>query len=181
MNGTPKQTLEKFSSRVTLNPGLSEEEIARFQAQLPGALPLKIRELLVYSSGFEVASEQLLKSRRVGDTTRVLFTGSGGVGLSILPCPVALLGDGCGNFWVVDVNPSGAWGVILFVCHDPPVIALQAGDLADFLGQVLRVRAKITATSNPCTSDAILSYQWRGGVGSATDSAHVSRRGARAG
>ena len=138
MNGTPKQTLEKFSPRVTLNPGLSEEEIARFQAQLPGALPLKIRELLVYSSGFEVASEQLLKSRRVGDTTRVLFTGSGGVGLSILPCPVALLGDGCGNFWVVDVNPSGAWGVILFVCHDPPVIALQAGDLADFLGQVLR-------------------------------------------
>jgi hypothetical protein len=118
---------------------LSEEEIARFQAQLPGALPPEIRELLVYSGGFEVASEQLLRSRRLGDTTRRLFTGSGDVGLSILPRPVALLGDGWGNFWVVDVNPSGAWGVILFVCHDPPVIALQAGDLADFLGQVLRL------------------------------------------
>jgi hypothetical protein len=67
----------------------------------------------------------------------MLFTGSGDVGLSILPYPVALLGDGCGNFWVVDVNPSGEWGAILFVCHDPPVIAIQAADLASFLSQVL--------------------------------------------
>ena len=137
MTGTPKQTLEKFSRTVTLRPGLSDEEVAQFQTQLPGALPDEIRELLLYSAGFDVASGQLLKSSRVGDTARVLFTGSGDVGLSILPCPVALLGDGSGNFWVVDVNPSGAWGAILFVCHDPPLIAIQAADLASFLGQVL--------------------------------------------
>lgn len=137
MTGTPKQTLEKFSNSVTLRPGLSEEEVVRFQKELPGALPGEIRELLIYSAGFDVASGQLLKSRHMGGTTRVLFTGSGDIGLSVLPCPVALFGDGCGNFWVVDVNPSGAWGAILFVCHDPPVIAIQAADLACFLSQVL--------------------------------------------
>jgi len=137
VTGTPKQTLENFSHVVTLKPGLSEDEIARFQTQLPGELPREIRELLTYAAGFEVASEQLLKSRRMGDTAGVLFTGSGDIGLSILPCPVAVLGDGCGNFWVVDVDPSGAWGSILFVCHDPPVIAVQAADLASFLDQAL--------------------------------------------
>ena len=137
MTGTPRQALEKFSHTVTLRPGLSEEEVALFQKQLPGPLPLEIRELLIYSAGFDVVSGQLLKSRRMSGTAPVLFTGSGNVGLSVLPCPVALLGDGFGNFWVVDVNPSGAWGAILFVCHDPPVIAIQAADLACFLGQVL--------------------------------------------
>jgi len=137
MTGTPKQILERFSHSVTLRPGLSEKEVARFQKQLPGPLPGEIAELLSYSAGFDVASGQLLKSSRAGDTARVLFTGSGNVGLSILPCPVALLCDGSGNFWVVDVNPSGAWGAVLFVCHDPPVIAIQAADLASFLEQVL--------------------------------------------
>jgi len=135
--GTPKQTVEKFANSVTLRPGLSEEEVVRFQKELPGTLPSEIKELLIYSAGFDVASSQLLKSGRMSDTTRVLFTGGGDVGLSVLPCPVALFGDGCGNFWVVDVSPSGAWGAILFVCHDPPVIAIQAADLTCFLSQVL--------------------------------------------
>jgi hypothetical protein len=126
VTGTPKQRLEKLSRSVTLKPGLSEEEVARVQTQLPGVLPDEIRELLTYSAGFDVASGQLLKSGRVGDTLRVIFTGSGDVGLSILPCNVALLGDGC-----------GAWGAIFFVCHDPPVLAIQAPGVAHFLGQVL--------------------------------------------
>jgi len=32
---------------------------------------------------------------------------------------------------------TGAWGAILFVCHDPPVIAIQSPDLSSFLSQVL--------------------------------------------
>ena len=135
---TPKQILERFSHRLALRPGLSEDEIARFQTQLPGALSPDIRELLTYSKGFDVALAQRPKSRHIHEVVRVLFTGNGSVELdSIVPCPVALLGDGCGNFWVVDVHRTGAWGAILFVCHDPPVIAIQAPDLASFLSQVL--------------------------------------------
>lgn len=161
VNGTPKETLEKFSHNVTVQPGLSQEEIARFQQQLPGTLPHEIRELLLYSAGFEVQSQQLLKSRRMGDTTRVLFTGIGDVGLSILPSPVALLGDGCGNFWVVDVSPIGAWGVILFVCHDPPVIAVQAADLGSFLGQVLNPGGSNTENTLDYVRNAATTRIWK--------------------
>jgi hypothetical protein len=115
---------------------LSEEEVALFQTQLPGALPPDVRELLVYSAGFDIVS--VLKSGRRGRTVPVILAGSRNIELSnVLPCPVTLLGDGCGNFWVVDVDLTGAWGAILFVCHDPPVIVVQAADLACFLDQVL--------------------------------------------
>ena len=161
MTGPPKQTLEKFSRSVTLRPGLSEEDVARFQTQLPGVLPDEIRELLIYSAGFDVASGQLLKSSRVSDTARVLFTGSGDVGLSILPCPIALVGDGYGNFWVVDVNQNGAWGAILFVCHDPPVIAIQAADLADFLSQVLNPGGSDSENTLDYVRNAATTRIWR--------------------
>jgi cell wall assembly regulator SMI1 len=161
VSGTPKQILEKFSESVILRPGLSEEEIARFQRQLSGALPREVRELLLYSAGFEVASVQLLKSRRTADTTQVLFTGNGDVALSILPCLVTLLGDGCGNFWIVDVNPSGAWGAILFVCHDPPVIAIQAADLASFLYQVLNPGGRDSEGALEYVRNTATSRIWR--------------------
>lgn len=161
MTGTPKQVLEKFSRSVTLRPGLSEGEIARFQTQLPGVLPNEIRELLIYSAGFDIASGQLLKSSRIGDTAQVLFTGSGDVGLSILPCPIALLGDGYGNFWVLDVNPNGAWGTILFVCHDPPVIAIQATDLASFLNQVFNPGGSDSENTPDYVRNAATTRIWR--------------------
>ena len=95
-----KQVLEKFSQRVTLKPGLSREEIAEFQKRLPGPLPDDIRELLVYSAGFDLAA---VGSVNFTGTTDSQFT-------KALPFAVTLLGDGSGNFWVVDVNgKSGAW------------------------------------------------------------------------
>src|SRR5437867_7269040 len=124
MPGTPKQVLERFSKTVTLRAGLTEDEIALFQTQMPGRLPIEIRELLIYSAGFETITNQIPKSPRTSGNVSVLFTGNGNVGLSFLPWPVSLLGDGCGNFWVVDVNSSGAWGAVLFVCHDPPVVVM---------------------------------------------------------
>jgi cell wall assembly regulator SMI1 len=136
---TPKEILKRFSHVVTLRPGLSEEQIALFQAQLPGPLPLEVKELLAYSAGFETGSSPLVNSSRSkrNSAGTVLFKGNGAVGMEFLPCAVDLLGDGCGNFWVVDVNPNGAWGSIIFVCHDPPVIAIQAEDIASFLFQIL--------------------------------------------
>jgi len=161
MTDTPKQTMEKFSHSVTLRHGLSEGEITRFQIQLPGPLPGEIVELLRYSAGFDVASGQLLKSSRAGDAAQVLFTGSGDVGLSIFPCPLALLGDGSGNFWVVDVCLSGAWGAVLFVCHDPPVIAVQAANLASFLDQVLNPGVTDSTNTLDYVRNAATTRIWR--------------------
>jgi len=136
---TAKNILEKFSHSVTLRAGLSKAEIARFQAELPGPLPPEIAEVLACSAGFEVNLGRLLNSRnRVTGPTVVLFTGNGNVALpGVLACPIPLLGDGFGNFWVVDVSPNGAWGAVVFVCHDPPVFVIQARDFACFLDQVL--------------------------------------------
>jgi cell wall assembly regulator SMI1 len=129
--GTPsisKQVLEKFSQRVTLKPGVSREEIAEFQKRLPGPLPDDIRELLVYSAGFDLASVGSVNFTRATDSQ---FT-------KALPFAVTLLGDGSGNFWVVDVNgKNGAWGAVFFVSHDPPVLVVQAQELRTFLSQIL--------------------------------------------
>src|SRR5258708_14414369 len=114
-------------------PPLSEEEIAHFAAQLQRPLPDDIKELLNYSAGLDCQLH--LTRTRVG-TGRI--TGTDKFGFDALPCSVDLLGDGYGNFWVVDVNStSGKWGVVLFVCHDPPAIAVQATDLGQFLLQLL--------------------------------------------
>lgn len=125
---TPQQILEKFSQRAKLSPGLSEEEIAHFQKQLPGPLPDHIKTLLSYSAGFLLPS--------VGN---VHFTGTDGFEFpNAFPGSLALLADGSGNYWVVDINlTNGAWGAIFFVCHDPPVLAIQAPGLDEFLLQIL--------------------------------------------
>ena len=132
--------LHGFSSSVTLMPGLSEEELKSFEARRPGPLPPAIKDLLAYTAGFEMESVQLAKQKRtqLSDTVSVLFKGSGTFGFDVLPNAIDVLGDGCGNFWLVDVTSCGDWGTIMYVCHDPPVIAVQAASLVDFLLQLLQ-------------------------------------------
>jgi hypothetical protein len=133
-----KSTLEKYSERATLAPGLSDEEIAQFAEKLPGQLPDDVRELLIYSAGFSfrlVFLREEVGAFRFQGTDRFAFPDAA------IPCAIDLLGDGCGNSWVVDVDStSGNWGTIYFACHDPAVIAVQAGDLGQFLKQVLDPR-----------------------------------------
>lgn len=139
MTNSPRMILERFSHDGMLRPGLSKEQLALFQAELPGPLPNEIKDLLLYSTGFEYEASRLLGSQRrdVDAIVTIEFRGSGAVGLEFLPFAVDLLGDGSGNFWVVDVNAGGEWGAVIFVCHDPPVIAVQAPNLASFLLQIL--------------------------------------------
>jgi hypothetical protein len=131
---SPRELLERFSQSVTLLPALSEREIAQFQEQLPGPLPEEIRQLLLYSAGFDSKPQSI---RQRAGTVRL--TGHEGFELpEVFPASVPLLPDGCGNFWVVDINPqNGAWGAVFYACHDPAVIVVQARDLTTFLSQLL--------------------------------------------
>jgi cell wall assembly regulator SMI1 len=128
MRETAKQILQTFSNQVALMPGLSKEEIDRFEGRLY-SLPDEVRELLSYSEGFRLPSMGSLR-----------FTGVAGFELvAAFPASVALLADGCGNVWVVDINVGdGSWGAIFFVCHDPPVLVLQAPNLEDFLLRIFQ-------------------------------------------
>src|SRR5450755_1617875 len=130
----PKLILEEYSRRVSLLPGLSVEDVAGLQKTLGAPLPDEIVELLTYSAGFDLAS-----MRGIGDLIQIRFNGASAFDFSqALPCSIALLNDGSGNFWTVDINlKNGEWGPIFFVSHDPPALAVQAPDLATFLSQLL--------------------------------------------
>jgi cell wall assembly regulator SMI1 len=116
---------------LTLAPGLTPDQLAEFSASMPGPLPAEVRELLAFASGLELGGEDPLDF-----TGGMMFEFA-----EALPHGVPIMHDGSGNFWVVDVDGSrGAWGDVFYACHDPPVLALQAHSLAEFLVQVLAGR-----------------------------------------
>jgi hypothetical protein len=123
---TPRQVLEALSQTTARLPALSAAARAEFQRNLGVPLPAEIEELLAYAAGLEYAPL---------DTVR--FAGHDAFGFEAFPVSVALLPDGFGNSWVVDIHPeSGAWGPVFFACHDPAVLVIQAPDLAAFLAQL---------------------------------------------
>lgn len=91
----------------------------------PAGLPAEVSELLGFAAGLD----------DVPYVDEIYFDGrAGGFEHEAFPAAWTLAGDGYGNVWFVDVAPtSGAWGPVLFFCHDPPVVVHQAADLGSFL------------------------------------------------
>ncbi len=112
---------------VELKPGLTEEQIDQLTKQLPtGKLPDDILELLKFSSGFEFSGLE-----------EITFDGIGQFGFeSIFPNSVQLAGDGLGNFWILDIDKTGAWGSVFYVCHDPAVLVKHSENLSQFIKHV---------------------------------------------
>jgi hypothetical protein len=135
---TPKDVIQQALSEdlrsregsklaLNLETGLSAQEIQEFEGRFPKGLPVEIRELLAFSSGFEFAPFGLVDFRG-----RLPFEFE-----DAFPDGLPLAGDDSGNFWVQDIHPeSGLWGAIFFVSHDPPVVVVQATLLVDFLHQI---------------------------------------------
>jgi hypothetical protein len=123
---TPKAVLKELAKPDMLLPGASPVETATLENQISVGLPEEIKDLLRFSKGVRLP---------VGE---VRFLGIEGFEFpEIAPLGVPLLKDG-GNFWAVDVDPkTGAWGVIFYLSHDPPVAVIQSLDLAAFLMQLL--------------------------------------------
>lgn len=112
---------------LKLEPGMSVRQVAELEDSLQLELPEEIRELLLFTSGFEFEP--------VG---YVDFCDTGSFGFEeMFPVGLPLFGDGSGNFWVQDIRrDTGAWAGVFFVCHDPPVTVVQARSLAEFLEQI---------------------------------------------
>lgn len=139
---------EKFQSRrgrplrFDLMPPLSEKEITAFAAGLSGPLPSEVRRLLAFARGFTIEVDEDWPQ----DIEEFLvdFTGADGSlpgvqdSLGALPHPAYIAGDDAGNSWAVDVDStSGAWGAVMYICHDPPEMTIQSRDLAGFIADVL--------------------------------------------
>ena len=111
--------------KIRFLPPLSQGELARLETELGRKLPADLHELLVLCRGFEFS--------RVGT---VDFSG-GEMSVAIPFAANPVLPDGSGNFWVVDIEPEEHSGPVMFWCHDPAVMVIQAPTLSEFLQQVL--------------------------------------------
>jgi hypothetical protein len=112
---------------VELRPGLTEQRIDQLAASLPtGTIPSEVRQLLHFSSGFSFYG---LDDITIDGIQEFGFE-------NIFPNSVQLAGDGFGNFWILDVDASGSWNSVFFVCHDPAVVVLHSGSLTEFIKHI---------------------------------------------
>ena len=113
--------------KVKLLPGLTDQEIDNLAKGVPsGQIPNDIRELLKYTSGFEFSGLE-----------EITFNGIGQFGFEeIFPNSVQLVGDGFGNFWILDIDQNGNWGQVFYVCHDPAVIIKHSDNLSEFIHHI---------------------------------------------
>lgn len=116
---------------LELLPGLTEDEIARFETTLPCPIPQDVRELLSFCRGFFGSA---------ADMVDFVGLASGVAPEAVFPYGLPIAGDGFGNFWVVDLLPESTnWGPIYFVSHDPPVILYQSPSLEHFLSELFKL------------------------------------------
>ena len=113
--------------KVELKPGLTDQQIEQLATRLPSEqIPIDIKELLKFASGFEFFGVE-----------EITFDGVGQFGFeNIFPNSVQLAGDGFGNFWILDVDSKGNWGNIFYVCHDPAVVVKHSENLVEFIKHV---------------------------------------------
>ena len=118
---------EGTDTKLELLPGLSDGDIEQFAAALPAPLPSEIRELLTFTSGFNIDCDEV----------RFMAYNTWGYGF-LLPHVIVLNGDGRGNSWVIEVNPdTGQWQHVWFECHDPTSISYQCTTLSEYVDGVL--------------------------------------------
>jgi len=113
---------------LALRPPATDAEIRRLEETLPAPLPEEMRAALGVTTGLEHGP---LESFSLLDLE--------GFGLEeAFPHAYSIAHDGSGNYWVLDLLPGdGAWGPVLYACHDPPVIGYQAETIEAFLRDVV--------------------------------------------
>lgn len=116
---------------ITLLPGLSDLELARFAHELPCPLPKEFEELLRSCRGIEGVLGGLdLTGWEIGGQE---FSEG-------MPHGVSIAADGTGNFWVIDFQPSSTHcGPIYYLAHDPPILLKQSETLSEFLTDVFKL------------------------------------------
>ena len=131
LKGARAETLTaKDGSHLTLDlmPPLTQSEVKQLESVLERPIPADVRDLLLACRGFAF--------RPIGT---IDFTGRE-MSVETFFATMPVLADGSGNFWVVDIESGGSRsGPVLFWCHDPAVMVIQAPTLSAFLRQIIEI------------------------------------------
>lgn len=132
---TPKEALQSILDheyktedgdkyKVDLIAPMTETEIEEYRNTLPNKhLPEEIEDLLKFSRGFSFQTFDDIQWDTFGD-----------FGFEeVFPHSIPLVGDGFGNFWVLDIDSQGQWKSVYYVCHAPAVIVKHSENLAEFI------------------------------------------------
>jgi hypothetical protein len=117
---------------VHLLPRLTKKEVDDFSRSLLASPPDDVRDLLEFCSGIEGTLEKIdFTGRSLSDYFELDF---------LVPHGLTIAHDGCGNCWIVDMQPGATnWGPIYFCCHDAPVMLLQAVSVQQFMSEVFKM------------------------------------------
>jgi len=138
-------------SEISLTPGVDKSRLQEIEGRLGAKLPEELREVLMYCGELEGLGME------IDFTGEKMMFGQEDVFQHGHP----ILGDGFGNFWVVDVTPENtSEAPVFFACHDAPVILFQSDSLSDFLGEVFK-RGEEQASLLDAVSDDRLFKVWK--------------------
>lgn len=126
--------------RLELLPVFDDPLSVRFRADCPGWL----RGLAAVSGGYRVGYEDVQWDPPAG----------GAVLPDVMDETVCLWEDGFGNSTVVDLVAGGVW----FLCHDPPLIVLEAPTVAGWLRSGLERHLALTPLAQDDGEEAAEQY-----------------------
>lgn len=123
---------------MQVQPGYSKQDVEELATHFPQKhIPDEMAELLRFCPA--------LQFERIGE---VRFDAvHEAVFEELFPCALPLAHDGAGNVWIVDIDSNGNWGKVLYLCHDPAVVAVQSQNLADFLLHIHEYEQEASSSS----------------------------------
>ena len=115
-------------------PGLSGGELVRLEARLGVRLPADVRALMGEVGGYQPCEGSDFGepvSFRWDEELWPWFP-------RVFPASLVLKPSGCGDYWVLDVDPeTGACGHVVLASHDPPSIRFHFRSLEEFAAKTL--------------------------------------------
>jgi hypothetical protein len=130
---------------LNLYPPLANSELQELEAKCGFTYPSELRDLLLYSRGFEVLDPDSPVDSPVDFSSETPFAFRMD---EVFPHGMPIVCDHSGNHWVIDLlGDTSEDTTVFYGCHDPPVIVYQARSIGMFIREMLRLG------NNPWRSD----------------------------
>lgn len=121
-----------------VEPGLADEALAKLEAELCVRLPEEVRRLIAQVGGYEPLCEVRWQMDEEDVTFALGPSDWCPVYREAFPAYLQLLQNGCGDAWILDIDPgTGECGCVVLASHDPASLRFHFRDLEDFVVKTL--------------------------------------------